>query len=172
MRLTCGGLGRTPQGGDLAPGGPLGAPSLCCPAGEGRVPLGLAHSSSPSSFCLPPSPSSCPPPPSSLLLPSLFFCSPHLGLTCPGLSFFIVLPSWLCVQDPSPWSRSLTAILSPSLLAWQLPITPGALTLLQALSSPSPVPALHGHLPAGILLPLENSQLRLLLCPSPCPAHL
>lgn len=122
--------------------------------------------------CLPPSPSSCPPPPSSLLLPSLSFCSPHLGLTCPGLSFFLVLPSWLCVQDPSPWSRSLTAILSPSLLAWQLPITPGALTLLQALFSPSPVPALHGHLPAGILLPLENSQLRLLLCPSPCPAHL
>lgn len=102
----------------------MGLPPLALLLGKGEslwgwlTPLHLPLSAS--LPCLPPRPSSCPPPPSSLLLPSLSFWSPHLGFTCPGLSFFLVLPSWLCVQDPSPWSRSLTAILSPSLLAWQL----------------------------------------------------
>lgn len=97
--------------GDLAPpGSPLGAPSACCPVGEGTVPLGLTPSSSPSLHSLLCSPSQAFILPFSSYLPLSAFpvlLVSHLSLTHPGLSFFLVLPSWLCVQDPSPWSSSL-----------------------------------------------------------------
>lgn len=95
----------------------------------------------------------CPPGPPALV--SLVLACPLFLLCLPGFVFRILLPG----QDLSP------AILSPSLRARQLPITPCALTLPRALPSPSVVPALHGNLPSGILS-LRRTQLRLL--PLPC----
>ena len=126
------------------------------PFGGGSLPLTLLSASPP--FPPHPPPPARPSPSVYLFLPSLFSWSLHLSLTHPDLSFFLALPSWLCVQDLSPGSRSLTfACRSVSLAA----------------SSPSlPSPWAPGHQPSGALLPVESSQLRLLLCPSPCLAHL
>lgn len=188
MRLTCGGLGRTPQGGDLAPGGPLGAPSPCCPAGEGRVPLGLAHSSSPSSFCL----SSMPPSQSFILssstqLPSsafpvllspprshsswlvLFSCFALLAL-CSGSFSLVKISHCHSVSQPpclaaSHYSRGPDSSSGP-LLSFSSASTPWS----PARRNPPPFGELSAQAPP-LSLPLPCSPLiemlmRLLLLPS------
>lgn len=78
------------------------------------------------------------------------------------LSFLRVLPSWLCIQDPSSCLRSLAlpAILSPSWSAPQLFFRPGL---------PSAAPAPPSYRLSGALLPLENSALTPPLAhPLPC----
>lgn len=188
MRLTCGGLGRTPQGGDLAPGGPRGSlPLLSCwggesPSGAGSLLftflfLPLFHASLPALHPV-------------LLHPAPFFCLPcpsalptsvSLVLACP---FFLFGPLGFVFRILLPGQDLSLPFCLPASLPGSFPLLPGPdsssgpLFSFSGASSPwSPArrnPPPFGELSAQappLSLPLPCSPLiemlmRLLLLPS------
>lgn len=105
--------------------------------------------------------------------PFPFFCLP-----CSPASVFLILAGSFSVFCPPGFVFRIPLLAqdlwpSPPLLSLiSLPVSlPGPLLFCGGPPT-SPSPTLPGHLPSGALLPLENMQLRLLLGPSPCPAHL